>query len=1046
MNTRWQPRRSGGPRRRALGAVAAMASLMVLGPSGMPTSELQRRLSEAGLMDRVSQGRTSLQHAWQPCRHDGAQARGRCASSPANAATLAHAVRFTIEPTSGNDGASDVDQAHYRALVDLRFDDGRGDGATRAVETLTRLVRRSERAAYLNDLAVAHLLRADMRGDLTEYLTALDVARRALELEPEFEPARFNHALLLERLELRQSARRAWKGIVLDARSEDWSAEAAARLREMPAPESGTVPWASIAVAGAPPVSTALLRELTARSPQQAREFGLGLLALWGRHTMAGAADSARRTLDVAAGIGDALVGLGGDAGLRRTVAAVRRLPAEQVAGPFASLKAGITLLENGAYDEGKLVLRPAMLALRRGRVPMWRWAAFYAGFGEINSNNFDEAEVILRRALTDVPADEPALEGKLIWALGVNELRRGRYDAAVQHYQRARPRLQQSKEGANIGGISYLLTEALELSGRSVEASREALTGLHLLASHSRAGYLNDHLSRIAAIARKLNLRHAALAITGEVVENAIVTDRPQDVAWAFRDRARDHLALQDPVAARADVDSAFLAQSRMRPGSGSERVRADVELVLAGMLSRAAPDSASALFRHVIDSYRYLNLVNYVPRALAEAAEHELSARDTAAAAEYLADGVRLVENLSGGFASGQVRATFASTVDPLYDHAIELALASHDTLAALDLLKRAQLAPWQDMITAREAPRGARASLDGALAALGPSEAVIAYAVLRTQLMVWVGTQAGWRAVAQPIGRDRLAGLVHAGVEALRGSREESDSALTALHALLIEPVRAALTGIDKLVVIPDYSLGFVPFAALRNGRSGRYLVQDMEIRHLPSLALLRPVRTAARNGRRAFIIGNASAQQDLPPLPAATAEAQRVTKSYAHATLSDGSVTVPQIAAQLQRNSVFHFAGHAVSNLEQPDLSFLVVNGTTRLVARDIAALDLRALDVAVLSACRTQGAAQQRGGVASGLAFSFLLAGTRATVSSLWDVSDASARDLQFGMHALLARGIAPATALRQAQQTLLAGSDPRMRHPMAWAAFVVSGQ
>jgi CHAT domain-containing protein len=138
------------------------------------------------------------------------------------------------------------------------------------------------------------------------------------------------------------------------------------------------------------------------------------------------------------------------------------------------------------------------------------------------------------------------------------------------------------------------------------------------------------------------------------------------------------------------------------------------------------------------------------------------------------------------------------------------------------------------------------------------------------------------------------------------------------------------------------------------------------------------------------------------------------------------------------------SVFHFAGHAVSNSEQPELSFLALGGDTRLIASDLARLDLRHLDVAVLSACSTQGAVERRGGLASGVAFGFLLAGARATVSTLWDVADDSAIALQMAIHERIARGVPAAAALRAAQLEFIGSSDVRRRNPKQWAGLMVS--
>jgi CHAT domain-containing protein len=177
-----------------------------------------------------------------------------------------------------------------------------------------------------------------------------------------------------------------------------------------------------------------------------------------------------------------------------------------------------------------------------------------------------------------------------------------------------------------------------------------------------------------------------------------------------------------------------------------------------------------------------------------------------------------------------------------------------------------------------------------------------------------------------------------------------------------------------------------------------------------------------------------------------LPGAAAEAKDVAGAHIGARVFDGDESAAAMMKALERIDIFHFAGHAVSNLERPELSFLAVRATMRISAREIAQLDLRNLEIAVLSACSTQGAARRRGGMTNGLAFSFLLAGARATVSSLWDVADVPTRDFQQALHHALAQRNSAAYALRATQLKFIRGSDRGRRDPRIWAAFVVSGR
>jgi CHAT domain-containing protein len=92
----------------------------------------------------------------------------------------------------------------------------------------------------------------------------------------------------------------------------------------------------------------------------------------------------------------------------------------------------------------------------------------------------------------------------------------------------------------------------------------------------------------------------------------------------------------------------------------------------------------------------------------------------------------------------------------------------------------------------------------------------------------------------------------------------------------------------------------------------------------------------------------------------------------------------------------------------------------------LSAEEVAQLDLRGTDLVVLSACDT-GLGKVAGGEGVlGLQRAFQAAGARATVCSLWSVSDAATSVLMEQMYAnLWSRKMSRLEALRQAQITVL---------------------
>jgi CHAT domain-containing protein len=90
---------------------------------------------------------------------------------------------------------------------------------------------------------------------------------------------------------------------------------------------------------------------------------------------------------------------------------------------------------------------------------------------------------------------------------------------------------------------------------------------------------------------------------------------------------------------------------------------------------------------------------------------------------------------------------------------------------------------------------------------------------------------------------------------------------------------------------------------------------------------------------------------------------------------------------------------------------------------------------------VLSACAPARERGQIGVSVTGLQRSFLLAGARSLVLSLWRVSDTQRQELVEELYRRILGGQAPAAALREVQLALKA----RHAHPLAWGGLICHG-
>jgi CHAT domain-containing protein len=115
----------------------------------------------------------------------------------------------------------------------------------------------------------------------------------------------------------------------------------------------------------------------------------------------------------------------------------------------------------------------------------------------------------------------------------------------------------------------------------------------------------------------------------------------------------------------------------------------------------------------------------------------------------------------------------------------------------------------------------------------------------------------------------------------------------------------------------------------------------------------------------------------------------------------------------------------------------------VTSSGNLTAEDILSLDLRGLELVVLSACETGRGAEVTGQGVLGLQASLLAAGSKGMLMSLWKVPDASTAFLMERFYTYYLAGATAASALRDAQRDVM--NRPEFKNPVHWSGWVYVG-
>lgn len=271
-------------------------------------------------------------------------------------------------------------------------------------------------------------------------------------------------------------------------------------------------------------------------------------------------------------------------------------------------------------------------------------------------------------------------------------------------------------------------------------------------------------------------------------------------------------------------------------------------------------------------------------------------------------------------------------------------------------------------------------------------------------------------------------------------------KAENELEILYGYLIEPLKAGILNKPELIIIPNKSLHFLPFQALRD-RNGRYLMENYNISYEPSLSVYKLIQSKKLPAGRKFF-GGALADVAIglnTGLPATRTEIEKIMPLFDYNTSSIGkNCTETFIKDNISGFNYIHLATHGFFNFEQPVYSFLLFPGSEnddgRLTVHEVFSMKLNARLV-TLSACETGLGYLDRGDEIIGLSRSFMYAGSRAVIVSLWCVADYQTSLLMTKFYNHI-KDHSPREALAMAQREV----KEDYPNPFFWAPFILLGE
>ena len=655
------------------------------------------------------------------------------------------------------------------------------------------------------------------------------------------------------------------------------------------------------------------------------------------------------------------------------------------------------------------------------------------------------------------------------------------RYGELFASYNLAKAAFDASRDWEDHASADARRISAMSVVGLKDGAWRDALSTLQV-APHV-LNWKTWHLLMGDAATAALDLDHpeAALRYHTAIVNRAANAGEDGHLAIALRNRAPVELRLEQYADAQRDIEKTIDLKGHIDPS-----VRRALEARLTQVEGEAAlrldPVRAVAMLTKAIDLASATEYTSFRSMLFAQRAEayrrtgrlSEAEADMGEALKQLHAEEERLLRDRRPG--QDDLWNAYFSRFEETYDLLIRQLIEENRPEDAFRYADRARAFEPLDLVrklpTAPAAFRALAANPDtldiARLRAYLPLDTyIIEYRVLEDQTYAWILSRDVFT-VRQLTARRRDVKRWSATLQdAVRnGDAAAFEYGLYAPYdALLKAPLdfinHKAGSAAANIVIVPDRDLRGLPFAALRDPETKRYVIEDHALTSSGSallyvFAVLRD-RDLRRGDASALLIGDPAFDQQLTlarglqRLDGALREVDEIRPFYSPSdVLTAEAATVPQFLRMANGHAIIHIAAHGIVNGDAPSQSFLLFtpSGAERGVlsaATLIKELHADTTRLIVLGACSSAGGLPVGAEGIAPLVRPIIGAGVPGVIGALWDIEDATAASLLVSFHRHYRQGDDAAAALQNAQLELLNGTIPGLRPALKWASFQAIG-
>ncbi len=968
----------------------------------------------------------------------------------------------------------------HLAVGKLKLIEGNIKEAKSEIETATEAMPKSAEAC--NDLGVIFL----ESGNLED---ALERFEQALAIKPQMAEARFNRALCYEKLQLRDMAEKEYSSIEATELDQGWKAEIHQRLEDLSqpfAPKPGKLEilkaFHSAIVANDIDAARKIIDEhfefIFAYANKRLSEAIKGAKAT-------GPAEIERALSEVEI-IGQLSIETKGDTAIADNVKFLRNLSEKDRAAQYSLIaefwSVGVSYFESKvASDQAAAIkrIRDFYSSFRQTKNYLYQYRALGVLIPYYYYNNkFQEAFEVDNDCLSSLA--EHASFYQKGWMLGHLSgicSRLGHDSLAIKYGEEGRKIFADIREKAEEGKVLQYMCNSYSQLGNLDKVLSYLRESINLtLASMPNPQELAWDYQTIAESYQLRGNHDLALSYADQALKFSEMAKDSNRAAQALSFIAAEQSHLERFDEAARSMNQALDNVAKFAPGQNTFARR--IVPTRAGEIAarRGDYDAAVAYYNDAerVSEGNQSDLVLTIDTLRGRAGAYAALGKIALAQAD-LDHAVDLVENYRAGIEQNQDRSSFLGAIQGVFDQMI--------------MIEMSQVGQQREAYNHSEQSRARTLLDDIAIKPLSLTEVqanlpadltVVEYVVTDQQTYIFLITSHGFEVVSTPVTTEIITRLVSDYLSGLKG--REPIEALSekgrTLYSYLIEPIRGSLNGSERLCIVPDKSLHFLPFGALINSE-GEYLIDSFSLTYAPSATVLanclkeRQIKPEIKE-ESILAVGNPTFDRNvftgLPLLPSAEVEAKQVASFYRNKKMLLGAeATESEVLKQMKDFDVLHLATHCLVEERSPWLAGLVfaepdtqssntnkggdvaatINGLSSfndgfLQLRELRGIKLSRTHLVVLSACQSGLGQYYRGEGIVSLVRPFLAAQVPTVMASLWPVDSQATSELMIAFHEeRTSANKQTDDALRAAQRRIKAESN--YQHPYYWAPFITIG-